>query len=362
MRRVMLLIVGLALVPVSAQDGPEVTRLKRANRKQPVDDAIRRGLAFLTRVQNPDGSFGRRDRNALTSLAILAFLASGHTPDAPTHGKQVAAAIDYLLAKGRQKENGYFGDSNRHGMYNHAITVLALAEVIGMGATEDQERKLRAACQRGVELLVAAQSAKKKGPEHVGGWRYSVTSNESDLSVTAWVVMALRAAQNAGIAVPKETIGRAVAYVKKLFDHRSGGFSYLPRPQPTFAMSAAGLLALQVCGVYEGREVRACGDWLMKHADEWRTTAWQTNIWFYYGTYYYAQASYQLGGEYGKLGEAVVKQLLLADGAPAKQQPGGNWPFSPRSGEERRAGNVYTTSMAILALSVEYKLLPIYQR
>ena len=358
----MLLIVGLTLVPVSAQDGPEVTRLKRANRKQPVDDSVRRGLVFLTRVQNPDGSFGRQDRNALTSLAILAFLASGHTPDTPMHGKQVSAAIDYLLATGRQKENGYFGNSKRHGMYNHAITVLALSEVIGMGVSERQEKRLLAACQKGVKLLVAAQNAKKKSSEHAGGWRYHLTSDESDLSVTAWVVMALRAAQNAGIKVPKETIGRAIAYVKKLFDHRSGGFSYLPRPRPTFAMSSAGLLALQVCGVYEGREVSACSDWLMKHVDQWAATAWQTNIWFYYGAYYYAQASSQLGGEYAKKGEAVVKQLLLADDAPAKQQPGGNWPFSLRSGEERRAGNVYTTAMAILALSVEYKLLPIYQR
>jgi hypothetical protein len=42
------------------------------------------------------------------------------------------------------------------------------------------------------------------------------------------------------------------------------------------------------------------------------------------------------------------------------QNPAGYW--DPEDGTERQAGKVYSTSLSVLALAIEYGYLPIYQR
>jgi len=42
------------------------------------------------------------------------------------------------------------------------------------------------------------------------------------------------------------------------------------------------------------------------------------------------------------------------------QRKDGSWPEG--SGNEQRAGRCYSTAMALLAMSVSYRQLPIYQR
>src|SRR5437660_1678683 len=64
-----------------------------------------------------------------------------------------------------------------------------------------------------------------------GGWRYhlaAIDSPNSDMSVTGWQLMALRAAKNLGCDVPAENIDRAVEYIKRSQDKNGGGFAYFP--------------------------------------------------------------------------------------------------------------------------------------
>ncbi len=337
-------------------------RLRRAVATREVDVAVDRGLDFLLESRNDDGSFGDSNRNALTSLVLLALLARGHVPGDGRHGRAIIEGLDYLLADGRQNEEGYFGDDGSR-MYGHGITVLLLAEVLGMGASPERERRMLAACERGIELILRAQAVEKP-PQHAGGWRYRPESIDSDLSMTVWMVMALRAAQNAGMGVPRAAIDRAVAYVRKCHDRRAGAFRYQATPtrDPELPITAAGVLSLQVCGVYSGREVEAAADWLLRETPRWRREGWEGS-WFYYGVYYLAQAAHQLGGEHADVAREAIEELLLPGGGrPSAQRPDGSWDPPPRSGEERRAGPVYRTAMAVLALGVEYRLLPISQR
>lgn len=69
-----------------------------------------------------------------------------------------------------------------------------------------------------VELIVRTQNS-------AGGWRYNPAPEDADLSVTVCQMMALRAARNAGIGVAKETIDRAVDYVRRS-QNADGGFMY----------------------------------------------------------------------------------------------------------------------------------------
>jgi len=66
---------------------------------------------------------------------------------------------------------------------------------------------------------------------------------------------------------------------------------------------------------------------------------------------------YQLGGAFWKAWKPISERALLD-----LQAPDGNWPPPPGTPQEAEAGPVYTTSLAILALSVEFRYLPIYQR
>ena len=76
-------------------------------------------------------------------------------------------------------------------MYCHGISTLMLAEVAGMVPDPVLADRVQKALAHAVDVIVKAQDV-KKGPEHAGGWRYQPNSNDSDISVTGWQVMALR--------------------------------------------------------------------------------------------------------------------------------------------------------------------------
>ena len=77
---------------------------------------------------------------------------------------------------------------------------------------------------------------------------------------------------------------------------------------------------------------------------------------FYYGMYYNAQGMFQLGeNEWQEFAPLLYETLVKLQGAD------GAWKNAP-GGSEDSYGPCYRTSMAILALSVSYRQLPIYQR
>jgi len=321
------------------------------------DEAVNRALAFLTAQQKADGSItDAGNPHAMTALAILAAAATGHPPGTPDAiGAMAQKGLEYLLADGRQRPNGYYGgDGSR--MYGHGIVSLTLAELLGMGADAETDRRIRARLEKAIELILWSQDRKDRDDSHnFGGWRYEPDSRDSDLSVTIWQLMALRAAKNAGMDVPKEAIEKAVAYLRKTFkqvDRRGqtvGGCGYQPGRGPGYTSASYGLLAMQVCGLYAAPEVEMAAAFLRHEKLDWN------DRFFLYGTYYYAQGMYQRGGEDALISRRNVEEVLLP-----KQNEDGSW-RAPH-GEEHNAGRVYCTSMAVLALAVKYHYLPIYQR
>jgi len=118
---------------------------------------------------------------------------------------------------------------------------------------------------------------------------------------------------------------------------------------PVYSTAAAGLLAMQMCGNYEGQEVQSSAEWLLEMKPD------PDAQWFYYGTYYYAQGMYQRGGKYADVAKKNAEEALLP-----RQNADGSWTATHH--REAEAGTVYCTSMGILALAVKYHFLPIYQR
>ncbi len=326
-----------------------------------VDRAVQRGVKFLCGAQSDDGSIADRGHAiAMTAMSVMAMASIGSEPiqESPT-GKAMRKALDYVVRDNNQNQQGYFGDSDGSRMYGHGITTLMLTEMLGMGATPEQNVKIHDSLIRAIEVILASQAIAKPSKLE-GGWRYTPTSRDSDLSVSVWQLMALRSAKNDGLDVPSEAIEAAIEYLRNSFaapnpQAQSGevpisGFSYTPGSHhPSFTMTAAGLLAMQVCGQYESPLVISAAKWLLEHPPK------LSERFFYYGIYYYSQGMHQASGEYAETAEKITRELLLGE-------QGGDGSWLARGGEERNVGAVYSTCLAILSLSVRYHYLPIYQR
>ena len=292
-------------------------------------DSVDRGLAWLAGQQQPSGAWSTN--TALNALPLLAFLSAGHTPDAKD---QYAPIVDrgfrFLLAQ--QGKDGSFTAGGAR-MYGHGIATLALAEVAGMSR---RASKARPNLERAVQLTLRAKAV-DKGAFHEGGWRYLPTSTDSDLSVTVWQITALKAASEAGVAVPRATMERAAAYIRRCA-HPSGGFGYQPGGIPNASRTAGGILALRLCGAPDDPLVPRARQWLRANPLTWE------NEYFYHTAYHCAAA-----------GSGFDDKILTGH-----QNTGGSWPAPPQAPDELRAGPLYTTSMAVLALTAHWDYLPVY--
>jgi hypothetical protein len=321
-------------------------------RDDAVDRAINRGFERLRVLQDSrSGSWqaaGGRDNPAVTSLAVMAFLAAGHVPGEGRHGEAVEKGIRCVL--GHQQANGLIATTGSLEMYHHGISTLMLAEVAGMTGSE-LGRVARGSLERAVGIILRAQ--RNRGPDG-GGWRYRVAPIDgADISVTGWQLMALRAAKNLGCDIPAGHIDRAVDYVKRLQDPRAGGFTYNTQGGLRASCTATGILALEVCGKerHHSDEALRAGAFLIQDRNLPR---WGQE-WFFYSVYYGAQAAFQLGGNYWAVYRPRMQEVLLD-----YQQADGGW--VGRSRDALAGGPAYCTAMAILALTVDYRYLPIYQR
>jgi hypothetical protein len=348
---------GAALTPrlLGAQESISIETLYVDDQ---LDRACERGIDFLMANQRERGSITDRGHElALTALAIMAFAAVGTEPAESTpRGRAMRRALEFVLDPRHQEDSGYFGNHDGSRMYGHGIVTLMLTEMLGMAPTVEQNAMIHERLEKALRLILSSQAVRKE-KKLEGGWRYTPGSRDSDLSVSIWQLMALRSAKNDGMDVPIDAIENALDYLRNSFTGRrtgnevsEGGFSYTPgQTRPSFTMTAAGLLAMQVCGQYDAPEVSAAANWLLGHEPS------PNERYLFYGIYYYAQGMHQMGGKFAEESRRIVSELMLP-----RQRRDGSW-MSP-GGEERNIGLVYSTSLALLSLSVRYHYLPIYQR
>jgi hypothetical protein len=316
--------------------------------KSQLEESIDRALDHLSKAQDREGSWsaGYRGRNpAITALGVMAFMSAGHIPGEGRYGDIVRNGIEYVLKS--QQPNGLIASEGHYEMYQHGICTLMLAEVVGMtdGKLADQ---IRIKLEKAVQIILKAQ---RQSGYHRGGWRYRIQGDDADISVTGWQIMALRAAKNVGCDVPPERIDQAVEYIKKCHDPYTGGYRYLPGAQLTLACTGTSVLALELCGKDYHRSPTSlkAGSYLLKNELS------RSRPHYYYGIYYCSQAMFQLGDNYWLSFRQKLHEQLFAN-----QNSNGSW--TGRVSDDMQFGPNYCTSMAVLALTVEYRFLPIYQR
>ena len=302
--------------------------------------AIERGLRWLADQQKEDGTFGSgayRTNVAVTSLCGLAMMASGSSPGRGPFGPQIDKALQSIL-----ENTSAFGfitatASPGHGpMYGHGFGTLFLAEAYGMTHRPEIREKL----EKAVRLIVDTQNRD-------GGWRYQPVRADADLSVTICQINALRAARNAGLYVPRETVERCIKYVKRS-QNPDGGFRYvLSGGGSGYPRSAAGVVALYSAAVYDAREVDAGIAYLKQAAGDLHYGHRQSH--YFYGQYYAAQAMWIRGGEDWAAWYPAVRDELVR-----RQNDHGSWTDG--------FGSEYGTAMALIVLQMPNNYLPIFQR
>jgi hypothetical protein len=307
----------------------------------PVDQSVTRALEYLQRSQGPEGYWrsGAGRNPGVTALAVMAFLSAGHVPGEGSYGETVEKGIRWVLAI--QQGNGLIAVDSNQEMYHHGICTLMLAEVAGM-TNERLGVEVRQKLEKAVAVILRAQ---RTSGVHAGGWRYQARGRDSDISVTGWQVMALRAAKDLGCDVPPRAIERAIQYISLCHDTLSGGYFYQPGVSLSPACTGTSVLALEICGKEQhGRpELSKAGSYMLKHPP------WKARF-PCYGMYYCTQAMYQLGDNYWNVYRPQLYDALLRT-----QHANGSW-------DGENIGPDYGTAMAVLALTVDYGFLPIYQR
>lgn len=347
------LILGLAAV-ITRNAGAPVVYGQELSPRPPLitvetEDAIQRGTTWLIKNQNTDGIWSSNglDGNypgTMTALAGLALLAAGNTPHQGPHAAAVRRAVDAVLRLAGPA--GLIASpTESRTLYSHGFAMLFLAQAYGMEFDPVRQDKIRRVLEQAVELTAASQSA-------AGGWYYSPDSDRDEGSVTVTQIQALRAARNAGIKVPKQTITRAGQYIEKSANP-DGGIRYMASQSPGTpsrpAITAAAVATLYNAGQYENPVALKALEHLKKllaGKDGDQVLADH----YYYAMLYASQAMYLSGEENWTRYFPGWRDRLLK-----LQTPTGAW-----IGDS--VGTVYGTSLALLVLQLPYGYLPILQR
>jgi hypothetical protein len=357
------------------------------------EDAVTMGLRWLASVQDHDGRWdsdgymvhyvgnathndrmaegigmGRNDIG-ITGLCMLAFTGAGHSDVEGTHSGAARRARQWLLSRQRVEDGGFglAGDPLRNTFYEHSIATLALADLYLLTADES----LRAPIQRAAHYLCKCQG-------EAGGWDYPQfypgdanwrPPTRNDLSISGWAVLALIAAREGGLAVPRENLDRAVRLLREQ-TRPDGEAVYATEGIRAFHRGASMMAVSNLCRRLLGEPGNSETQRLQHQRIADQPPDWKaanqligSNMYYwYYGSLALLIGRDQPGGEdrWRQWNIALKKTLL-----PNQVQTG------PRRGSfdpdgdywaHNGGGRLYSTALCVLTLEIYYRYEPDFLR
>ncbi|MCE9547022.1 MAG: terpene cyclase/mutase family protein [Planctomycetia bacterium] len=312
--------------------------------------AVQRGLRWLAAHQQADGSWrfdlkGPCDGNcrnagdfasinASTSLALLPFLAAGHTHRAGDYVDTVQRGIAYLVAHATSTPSG--ADLQSGSMYSQGLATIVLCEAYAMSHDE----ALRPTCDEALRFIIRAQHEQ-------GGWRY-IPGQPGDVTSTGWQLMGLKSGQLAKIPFDRFVFYRASRFLDSLESADHAGYGYQTGRQ-------------EQCTTAIGLYSRLLTGWTREHADMKRggelLAKWGPSANDMYYNYYATMVLNQLDTPAWPLWNQKMRSQLLRDQATEGHEAG-SWYYDHH--HARPGGRLYVTAMAVLTLEVYYRFLPLY--
>lgn len=336
--------------PATAPVSVDIPSAEPAEITPATRSAIDAGLKYLIASQNRDGSWRSRGANggypiAMTSLCGLALLSSGSTPTQGPYARNISSALTFVLKSARRDGLIAQLEEESHCMHGHGFAMLFLAQCLGVEEDPQRMAQIKLALQRSIELTARSQSA-------AGGWLYTPDSGGDEGSVTVTQVQGMRAAKNAGIAVPKRVIDNAMTYLEKS-TNPDGGIRYQvsdsgpSRP----AITAAAVVCYFNAGLYDDAKATAA----LRFCNE-QLVGGNSQSARYFGHYFYAQlylaqAKFLRGGQDWIEYYSSIRQILIEK----QSRDDGSW-------DGDHVGPAYGTAVALMVLQLPLKNLPIMQR
>ncbi|MCA9189714.1 MAG: hypothetical protein KDA99_29020, partial [Planctomycetales bacterium] len=310
------------------------------------DEAIERGLAFLSRHQLADGRWslnrvsgleGERASlsadTAATALSLLAYLGAGYDHKSEKYQTTVADALGFLVTNQQNDGNLYlFNDgevANVVAFYSHAIAAIALCEAYGM--THDPDLEIPA--QKALNFITSTQHPR------LGGWRYT-PGFESDTSVTGWMMMACKSGELAGLEVPPDCYDKINRWLDAAQASPNEPHLYRYNPlapdtpskrhgrEPSSTMTSVGLLLRLYSGWRRDTQPMQDGaDYLLQHLPQLGDSSapQRDTYYWYYGT----QVMFHMGGNYWKQWNDRLHPILV-DNQVQEGPLAGSWhPTTP---------------------------------
>ncbi|MCC7291405.1 MAG: terpene cyclase/mutase family protein [Phycisphaerales bacterium] len=308
--------------------------------------AIDKGLAYLTRIQNRDGSWANRAGSegfpvAMTALCGVALLMDGNTTTQGRYAENVDRAARYILAS--QTATGLIARETLESrpMYGHGFSMLFLGELSGMVESPRRQQEIQAVLNRAVVLTARSQSP-------LGGWIYTPDSRGDEGSVTITQVQGLRSCRNGGVEVPKDLIDEAMRYLDRS-QNPDGGMQYTAsRPGPSrIAITAAAAACWLNAGMFDEPRLKRAMDFCKRTIGPEGVVAEH----FFYTNLYWSQSVYLSNDKLWDEYFPKVRDRLVS----MQNGEEGSWP-----GEG--IGEVYGTTTALIILQLPYNRLPIMQR
>ena len=339
-----------AMLLLSALAQPAVAQLPSVRVGEAVPRDVRelyeKGLQYLVTSQTENGTWtGGQQGPGITGLGLMVFLASGEDPNFGIYSSNIRKAIRSII-QSQDSVTGYFGGS----MYHHGFATLALAEAYG--AVDDrylwpESSKKQRSIGVSLELAVgAALTAQQNNPHNA--WRYSPAARDADTSVSGAVLVGLLAARNAGIEVPDKSIDQAINYYVKM-TAASGQVAYAGGIGGFDESLARISIAALVFAVARRKDLEQFDATLGYLVNKLEFTGRSGFGWVNYQRYYQSQALFQGDvAAWDKWNSVLVRQLKES------QQADGSFPG--------QHGAAVSTSLSLLALAVNFRFLPIYER
>jgi hypothetical protein len=320
------------------------------NKMKPAAEmAVMKGLTWLQKNQNSDGSWGDTNKAAMTGLGLLCFLGHGETPESQQFGFTVNKAVEWILTNGAANEGRLHmrKSFDQPGVYEHAIVSYALGEYYTM----TQDVNVRELFKQAIGYIVQGQ-----GPG--GGWMYSYDKTADDLSVSGWQIQALKAAHlsKLGIYGVDEALDKAMLMLEK-FRGPKGGYGYRG-PADTYSLSGVGILC-QLFWKGEKGALKKGMEWVLDETEKNSPVKYQGPKADLYAWYYHTQACLMFGGSaWTKWNRWFQDEIVSA------QASDGSWPpmaansHGNLQGGKTMAPAVYRTTLCVLMLEVFYRYMP----
>jgi hypothetical protein len=330
--------------PAMAAAQPPTTRFGEVVPRD-VREMYDRGLQYMVATQSENGdwpSAGGEVGPGTTGMGLMVFLACGEDPNFGPYSNHIRKSVRNII-NAQDSNTGIMGMS----MYHHGFATLALAEAYG--AVDERtlwpDGKGPRSIGQALELAVrAAVTSQKKNP--LGAWRYSPDARDADTSVSGAVFVGLLAARNAGIEVPDESIDKAISFYAQMtsasgevaYAGGMGGFG------ESLARSSIATLVFSVARRKDLKQYKATLEYIKQRIDQTGQQGWSE-----YARYYQAQALFQGDvAAWEKWNKLLVRQLKQS------QLPNGSF--------TGQMGGSVSTSLNLLALAVNFRFLPIYER